>query len=72
MRGAKKKRETLHFASIFKVHMNYHKLGTYSLIGEDMEFHKRRRNIRRRRRIKKCCNNSVQEDDVDNEYEYDE
>jgi hypothetical protein len=52
--------------------MNYHKLGTYPLIGEDMEFHKRRRNIRRRRRIKKCCNNSVQEDDVDNEYEYDE
>jgi hypothetical protein len=51
--------------------MNYHKLGTYSLIGEDMEFHKRRRNIRRRR-IKKCCNKSVQEDDVDNEYEYDE
>jgi hypothetical protein len=52
--------------------MNYHKLGTYSLIGEDMEFHKRRRNIRRRRRIKKCCNKSVQEDDADNEYEYDE
>jgi len=43
----KKKEATLHFASIFEVHMNYRKLGTYSLIGEHMEFHKRRR-----RRIK--------------------
>jgi hypothetical protein len=41
--GWGKKKVTLHFASIFEVHMNYDKLGTYSLIGEHMEFHKRRR-----------------------------
>jgi hypothetical protein len=41
-----KKKVTLHFASIFEVHMNSDKLGTYSLIGEHMEFHKRRRRIK--------------------------
>jgi hypothetical protein len=44
--GGKKKEVTLHFASIFEVHMKNHKLGIYSLIGEHMEFHKRRRRIK--------------------------
>jgi hypothetical protein len=55
--------------------MNYHKLGTYSLLGEHTEFHKRRRRIKTTCRVedsKSVATTSVQEDDVDNEYEYDE